>query len=265
MVEMDSEEQETMALMNMLTSVWEYEEESWAKVFSSSMPAMAEEFGKRGKQYGFVQKVEDNLVLWLDESGDLEVMFTIISDPTDLSAVREIYEQIHARECPLTYAIIHQIMDGQGTYDIFQLSFNRYISHDWRVSLGNGSPAQMPEGIRQDLHGMFSSLSQQESKEWAEAFSADAAMKFWEASKQYNCTQQTEEGAVLWFGKDDKLEAMFHVISDPKDLNSFRKIYELVDVKGCPLTYLVVPVRKGVYDIFRLSLASYMEHCNRVN
>ena len=123
----------------------------------------------------------------------------------------------------------------------------------------------MPEGIRQDLNGMFSSLSQQENREWAEAFSADAAMKFGEVSKQYNCTQQTEEGSVLWLGEDDKLEVMFLVIPDPEDLNSFRKIYELIGIKKCPLTYVVVPVGKGVYDIFRLSLASYMEHCNRVN
>lgn len=46
--------------------------------------------------------------------------------------------------------------------------------------------------------------------------------------------------------------------------DTFQRIYKFIDKNDCSLTYLAVPAGDGVYDIFRLSLASYMEHCMRI-
>jgi hypothetical protein len=48
--------------------------------------------------------------------------------------VRLVYDTIAASEAPLAYAFVHQLADGEGTWDIFHMSGLTYLAHCNRVS-----------------------------------------------------------------------------------------------------------------------------------
>jgi hypothetical protein len=60
---------------------------------------------------------------------------------------------------------------------------------------------------------------------------------------------------------------MFCFIEDLTNLGSVRKVFSKIKKLNPIFTYAIVHQKKdgdGVYDIFRFSKFSYLEHCNRV-
>lgn len=62
-------------------------------------------------------------------------------------------------------------------------------------------------------------------------------------------------------------KCMFQMIHEVTDLNEVREMFDRIADLEPALTYDIIHHRKdgeGIYDIFRFSKFSYMEHCNRV-
>ena len=60
---------------------------------------------------------------------------------------------------------------------------------------------------------------------------------------------------------------MFIYIEDSMKMDSFIEVYEKIKKYSPTFTYSFVTQKKegeGVFDIFRFSKFSYLEHCNRV-
>jgi hypothetical protein len=87
---------------------------------------------------GLRQSVVDGAVAWLDHDGHQLMLLFRVSDPRELSSVRRVYDAIGANEAPLAYTFVHQLPDGEGTWDIFHMSRLTYLAHCNRVS-GPGS------------------------------------------------------------------------------------------------------------------------------
>ncbi len=118
------------------------EQSRWAAILAlpedEYLSALESEAGKRGLQ----QSVVDGAVAWLDRDGHQLMLLFRVADPRDLGAVRAVYDAISANQAPLAYTFVHQIADGEGTWDIFHMSKLTYLAHCNRVS-GPGSECEV--------------------------------------------------------------------------------------------------------------------------
>lgn len=90
------------------------------------------------RQCGYKQTQSGNRVTWADDGDVVQVMFFRVTDPGNIDAIRNVYDAIKENKCPLAYTFIHQLPDGEGTWDIFRLSEQSYMEHCNRIS-GPGS------------------------------------------------------------------------------------------------------------------------------
>ena len=128
-------------LFRMFYPLGQAEQSHWAAVLSlphdSYVSALREEAHKRGLE----QEDLEAAVAWLDEEGEQLMLLFRLPDPSDLAAVRRVYDTIAAHEAPLAYTFVHQVPDGPGTWDIFHMSKLTYLAHCNRVS-GPGSECE---------------------------------------------------------------------------------------------------------------------------
>jgi hypothetical protein len=77
-----------------------------------------------------------------------------------------------------------------------------------------------------------------------------------------------EENFIVWmYNNKSKIECMFNYMEDPKKLDLFLKLLKKIKKYSPTFTYAFVNQKKDgdcVFDIFRFSKFSYLEHCNRV-
>ncbi len=90
-----------------------------------------------------------------------------------------------------------------------------------------------------------------------------------EFAKEIGFTQKiVEENFIVWKNKNkSNTECMFYYIGDATKLKLFTELFEKINKYSPIFTYAFVNQKKdgdGVFDIFRFSKFSYLEHCNRV-
>jgi hypothetical protein len=79
--------------------------------------------------------------------------------------------------------------------------------------------------------------------------------------------QEAESDHILWLGKSKNPAAMFCFIDDPSELAQVKKVYNRISRILPRVTFTIVRQKSdgpGIYDIFRMSERSYLEHHNRV-
>jgi len=114
------------------------ERRRWASILSQPADRYVSSLEKEARERGLQQRVlPDGTVAWGDRGRQLMLLFRV-ADPRDLDAVRKVYDTIAANDAPLAYAFVHQLPDGEGTWDIFHMSKLSYLAHCNRVS-GPGS------------------------------------------------------------------------------------------------------------------------------
>ena len=73
---------------------------------------------------------------------------------------------------------------------------------------------------------------------------------------------------ILWNSSEkSNTECMFYVINDITNINFLRDLFKIIKKYSPIFTHAFVHQKKdgeGVFDIFRFSKFSYLEHCNRV-
>jgi hypothetical protein len=83
-------------------------------------------------------------------------------------------------------------------------------------------------------------------------------------ASKHSCKQTIEGKIVKWTNSDGKLEVTFFILPEPADIGAVIQIYEQIHRSGCPVSFVFVECdRPGLYDIFRLSARSYLEHHNQ--
>jgi hypothetical protein len=125
---------------------------------------------------------------------------------------------------------------------------------------------------RLKLFDMFYHTKQSEKRKWARIFDSSfdrICEVFEERSESQKYLQEIiGKDAIIWRDKTDSLlECMFCFVNDLTDFKLVKKIFLRIEKFKPPLTYAIVHQKKdgeGVYDIFRFSKFSYLEHCNRV-
>ena len=88
-------------------------------------------------------------------------------------------------------------------------------------------------------------------------------------AKELNFTQNIVEGKlIVWRYKNKApIECMFSYIENAMQLELFIELFNNINEYSPTFTYAFVNQEKdgnGVFDIFRFSKFSYLEHCNRV-
>jgi hypothetical protein len=121
------------------------EQRRWAAILSLPEPEYLSALEDEARKRGLQQSVVDGVAAWSDADGRQLMLLFRVSDPRDLQVVRGVYEAISANDAPLAYTFVHQIADGEGTWDIFHMSKLTYLAHCNRVS-GPGSEDEAGDG-----------------------------------------------------------------------------------------------------------------------
>jgi hypothetical protein len=132
---------------------------------------------------------------------------------------------------------------------------------------------RLPKRIRRriELSNIFYPLERKEERKWGKIFSSEIKNIYDYLEKiaiEKNYIQEmVDTNKIIWKEKNGSIESMFCFIEDLTNLESVRKVFSKIKKLNPFFTYTIVHQKKdgeGVYDIFRFSKFSYLEHCNRV-
>lgn len=133
---------------------------------------------------------------------------------------------------------------------------------------------KLPEKIKRriKLAKLFYPLDRNEERRWGRLFISewkiitDRFAKL--ADEKGYCQKELDQYTIIWYDRDnDSAECMFCFINDATDFKAVYGIFKQIEKQQPLFTNAIVHQKKdgeGVYDIFRFSKFSYLEHCNRV-
>lgn len=133
---------------------------------------------------------------------------------------------------------------------------------------------EIPELIKRrvQLSRIFSSSNQTEKRRWGRVFFAgfdntEAKLASLSEALKYK-QEKLNRNSILWRGiENNSVECMFCFIDEVTNINQVASVFRLIKKYNPLFTYGIVRQFKdgmGVYDIFRFSKFSYLEHHNRV-
>ena len=125
-------------LFTMFYPLTEPEQAAWVRIVQLPPDEYSAELEARASALGLGQRSVDGSVAWVTDDDQVLLLFFRIPDPRDLDAIRHAYSVIADTECYVAYVFVNQLPDGDGTWDIFQLSRLSYLAHCNRIS-GPGS------------------------------------------------------------------------------------------------------------------------------
>jgi len=259
---------EQKMIMIELDQTWDEESQDFSRALSRSPAEVAALLAEIAADLGLRQQVDHDEIRWRDDRGRPTVMFFIVSDPRDLEAVAGAYQRTAEMECPLTYVFLQQLGEDPGNWDVFRISPEQRMQHNWRFwPLRRVQSEEKGPELREDINGLFwPEFPPPGRGAWADLLDESrekAVQQLAEVAKLHECTQTSAGAGLLWRNPDGELEAMFFVRPDPADLDAFVNIYEQIRSHKPPVTFVIVAQRPGLYDIFQLSAQSYLQHCNQ--
>ena len=83
-------------------------------------------------------------------------------------------------------------------------------------------------------------------------------------ANDYDFSQTTENEMVRWQNSNKQTEALFYFTQNFPSLDDYIRIYDQIKIEKCPITFLFQRAHPEVFDIFKFSARSYMEHHNQV-
>ena len=125
---------------------------------------------------------------------------------------------------------------------------------------------------RLELFRLFYPLERKLERQWARIFQSDLKdilthMQNLADENDY-LQEYVGDRTILWRNlQNSRAECMFCFIEDITNLNDVHDMFLKLKKYHPILAYAIVPQTKdgdGIYDIFRFSRFSYLEHCNRV-
>ena len=111
------------------------EKRRWGRLFASNFEHIQQRFEVFAGENNYQQKVvsEDTLIWYEPKKSDAECMITFVQDVMNLNHIERIFRRIKEYNPFFSYAIVHQIKDGDGVYDIFRFSRFSFLEHHNRV------------------------------------------------------------------------------------------------------------------------------------
>ena len=108
----------------------------WGTLFASPWDDIVRAMGDRAADGGLSQQVRGRSLDWLSEN-ETAVRFIFVDDPSDFSAIRQIYDDESNSLVPACFVIVRQPDEtdtrGDVIFDIFRLSPKSYLWHFHRV------------------------------------------------------------------------------------------------------------------------------------
>jgi hypothetical protein len=108
----------------------------WGEVFASPWPEIVRAMDAKAAAVGAEQEVGDEVLVWRRD-GVVQVRFVFVDDPSDMSAIRAVYNDDANVASPASFIIVKQPdpTDDRGAviFDIFMMSPRSYLWHFHRV------------------------------------------------------------------------------------------------------------------------------------
>jgi hypothetical protein len=114
----------------------EQEHYAWGALFDSPWDRLVEGMAERAAQLGMHQTVEGERIVWTHD-GSERVRWAFVNDPSDIEAVRRVYNDDDTLRAPVCFVVVRQPdpSDARGDviFDIFRLDSTSYLWHFNRV------------------------------------------------------------------------------------------------------------------------------------
>jgi len=264
-----------------LGSFWQQNKQRIGAALPGGTDALAAVLQASADDFGLVQQIDDSFIRWVIPEGAVALMFCVVPDPRDLDRILEVYEAVRQREVRLTAVFVNQRTDGPHEWDVFVINAQCAMRHADRISgVGEATsdltsePVSEPHDpdatIRKDIYSLFD--GDQEfplpgNAAWARLLAGptETVHELLAAlAAACDCVQVIDDGAVCWNDTDGAPQAMFFLLPDRSDLDTFIGIYRWLRETGCRVAFVFLDGdRAGLYDIFRLSARSYLKHHNQ--
>jgi len=252
-----------------LDEFWAQNKQAIGQALIQGIDALAQVLQASAKAFGLIQRVQGKSVQWLTHEGEIALMFCVVPDPRDLGHVLDTYAQVKEHRPKLTAMFVHQWTDGENNWDAFLITPQRAMQHADRI-WGSKTIRERGPQLREDIYRLFAcdrEFPDPGCAGWAELLAGPIEGVYNQLSAladQHNCEQTVKDETVQWASADGELQAMFFVLPEPADIEAVIQIYEKIHRSQCPVSFVFVKSdRPGLYDIFRLSARSYLEHHNQ--
>lgn len=241
---------------------------AWGAAFDGPRDKAIEKLREICEECEGTQEVRGNAILWRGKKNRAEVMISLIPDSGDLGAVSQIFEDIHAHRPLVTYAIVHQIADGDGQFDIFELSRRRYLEHFTRISVTKPRSKYKPKRpVRHDIRRLFDHLPRsQDDLAWTKALFTKPEVRAKELellAKQYDCALKTVGEYHLWLDAKAEVQAMF-AVPDPTQLDDVRALYNAIKTHRPRITFVLARGQDGMACVFGFWERTWLNHWNQL-
>ena len=252
-----------------LDEFWAKNKQAIGRALPQGINALAEVLQPSAEAFGLIQHVEDTAVQWITQEGKTALMFCAIPDPRVLERILDAYIQVRKCQPGLTAIFVHQWTDAENNWDAFVVTPQRAMQHADRI-WGSKTVQERGPQLREDIYTLFAcdnEFPEPGCAEWAELLAGPIEgihNQLSTLAAQHDCEQTIEGEMVRWTNADGKIEALFFILPEPADIEAVIRIYERIRKSQCPISFVFVECdRPGLYDIFRLSARSYLEHHNQ--
>lgn len=252
-----------------LDEFWAQNKQAIGQALPQGIDALAQILQVSAKAVGLIQEVQGTSVQWITQDGQVALMFCPVPDPRDVDRVLDTYIQVKEHQPSLTAVFVHQWTDGEDNWDAFVITPQRAMQHADRIRGSTTVQEQGPK-LREDIYTLFAcdrEFPDPGCAGWAELLTGSIEGVYDQLRSlagQHDCKQSVEDETVKWTSAKGELQAMFFVLPEPGDIEAVIHIYEKIRCSRCPVSFVFVECdRPGLFDIFRLSARSYLEHHNQ--
>lgn len=252
-----------------LEEFWDANKQAIGQALPQGTDPLARVLQTGASSIGLTQQLQDAAIHWLTQEGDLALMFCVVSDPRDLDRVLHSFKLARDKRPRLTAIFVHQWTDGEGNWDAFLISPRGCLHHADRIS-GSDIVQERGPALREDIYTLFAcdkEFPAPGQAQWAQLLTGPfkgVAAALAALATEHSCTQTVSDYLIQWTNSDGQLEVQFFILPNSKDINAIISVYEQVRATRCPVSFVFTPSeRPGVFDIFRLSARSYLEHHNQ--
>ena len=252
-----------------LDEFWAQNKQAIGHALPQGIDALGQVLQASAKAFGLIQQVQGTSVQWLTQEGKMALMFCAVPDPRDLDRVLNTYTQVKEHRPRLMAVFVHQWTDGENNWDAFVITPERAMQHADRI-WGSTTVQERGPQLREDIYTLFAcdrEFPDTGCAGWAELLAGPIEGVYDQLSTlagQHDCKQTVKDKTVQWTSADGELQAAFFVLPEPGDIEAVIHIYEKIRHSRCSVSFVFVECdRPGLYDIFRLSARSYLEHHNQ--
>lgn len=257
-------------IIETLNLLWQKKKRSLGKRLQKGVSYLAEVLYPVGQENLYTQHIADDEIQWHDADGRTKVLFFYIADPRNLNDVTKSFQRTRDTQCDFSCIFVHQWTDGEGNWDVFGLHPQRGLVH-WNRFWGNRWLAHDPGPYLKDQFYSLFACGQEfpllSRRKWAKLMNeslSEAQSQLAILAGQRECVQDQNDNILRWRNHSGETEVLFSLYQDFPDLNDYLRLYKQIEKDNSPVAFLFQRAQPQIYDIFRFSKRSYMEHNNQL-